>query len=74
MTVFIAIAAICIIVTGGWVAVRLAPWSAPISGCVGLLVALLGVFGGSLRVMGFGAGLFVFSAVLFVLGGGMENR
>lgn len=70
----ILIFAAFMLVPVGWVAVRLAPWAAPIPGVLGLVLALAGVSAGSARLGLYGGGLFAFSAVMFCLGGGMRDR
>lgn len=57
-----------------WIAVKLAPWSAPITGLLGLVIAWAGMNAGSGMASLFGGGLFLFSAVMFFLGGGMRGR
>lgn len=57
-----------------WGLLKLAPWSAPLSAMAGFALLVLGAYEGSPRTMGFGAGLFAFSAAIFVIGGGMNGR
>ena len=63
-----------IVVPLGWIALKLAPWSAPITGLIGLVVGWAGCTAHSDNTSLFGGGLFLFSAILFVLGGGMRGR
>ena len=57
-----------------WLMIRAAKWSAPVSGLLGLAILSVGVTAQNTTLMKFGCGLFVFSAILFVLGGGMKGR
>lgn len=57
-----------------WLAMKFAPWSAPISGVIGLVILALGINAGAHEVSLFGFGLFAFSALVFTAGGGMEGR
>ena len=69
----LVIAAIFVVVPLVWVLLKMARWSAPLSGTVGLLILGASVAVESTRGMGFGAGLFVFSAISLVAGGSMEE-
>ena len=57
-----------------WLLLRVSKWSAPVAGVIGLAILSVGVTSQSVSALKFGAGLFVFSSVLFVLGGGMKGR
>jgi hypothetical protein len=57
-----------------WIALKFAPWAAPLSGVLGLIVGTVSVFVESSHGMQWGFGLFGFSSLLFVLGGGMAGR
>jgi len=56
-----------------WLMVQLAKWSAPLSGVAGLALGVTGVYVGHPGLMGWGFGLFGFSALLFVIGGGTRR-
>lgn len=71
--------ALCMVVgafgiTFCWLLLKMARWSAPLSGLVGLLIWWGALYLGSFRAEWFGAGLFGFSMLLFLLGGGMRGR
>ena len=53
---------------------RLLPWSAPVAGSVGFLFYVASFEIGFGRGMRFFGGLFAFSLVLFVIGGGLRGR
>ena len=74
MLIFLGTLAVFIGITICWLLLKMARWSAPLSGSVGFLMFMASLYGGSYRGMGFGGGLFAFSLLLFVLGGGMEGR
>lgn len=57
-----------------WIALKVAPWSAPITALVGLVITWAGCNTRADSAALFGGGLFLFSSVLFVLGGGMRGR
>lgn len=57
-----------------WVMIRTAKFSAPLTAVLGLAILSVGVASQSGELTKFGGGLFVFSSVLFVLGGGMKDR
>jgi hypothetical protein len=57
-----------------WVMIRIAKFSAPITACLGLTLLCVGVPSQHWELTKFAAGLFVFSSVLFILGGGMKGR
>lgn len=57
-----------------WAMIRTAKFSAPITACVGLAVLSVGITSEKLGLVTYGGGLFLFSSVLFVLGGGMRGR
>jgi hypothetical protein len=57
-----------------WLALKFAPWSAPVSGVIGLVILTMGLIAGAHEVSLFGFGLFVFSALVFTAGGGMVGR
>lgn len=57
-----------------WVMIRTAKFSAPIPACLGLTLLAVGVPSQHWGLVKFGGGLFIFSSVLFVLGGGMKGR
>jgi hypothetical protein len=56
-----------------WLMVQLAKWSAPLSGVAGLALGVTGVYVALPGLMSWGFGLFGFSALLFVFGGGMKR-
>ena len=74
MLIFFGTLAAFIGTTICWLLLKMAPWSAPVSGLVGFLIFMGSLHADSYRGMGFGGGLFAFSALLFVLGGGLEGR
>jgi xanthosine utilization system XapX-like protein len=57
-----------------WLMVKLAKWSAPVTALIGLAIVSVGVTAQNFGLMKFGSGLFAFSAILFILGGGMRDR
>jgi hypothetical protein len=57
-----------------WLMVKLAKWSAPVTALIGLAIVSVGVTAQNFGLMKFGGGLFAFSAILFILGGGMRDR
>lgn len=57
-----------------WILLKIAPWSAPLSAMAGFGLFVLGAYTNNSRMMGFGAGLFAFSVIVFVAGGGMNGR
>lgn len=59
---------IMVAVVVGYLMILAAKWTAPLSGAAGFFITIMGLYGHSLRMMGFGAGLFVFSAFLFIKG------
>lgn len=71
--VFALIALSFIVVPLIWIFMKIAPWAAPVTALIGLVIAFVGLYT-SLEVAGFGLGLFIFSSVLFVSGGGMDGR
>lgn len=70
MKALLVTSAIFAVVTLGWVMLRMSRWSAPLSGTVGLVLAVLGAYANAASLMAFGGGLFLFSTLLFVLGSG----
>lgn len=71
---YLYVIAAFIIIPLTWVALKFAPWAAPLSGVLGLGVGTLSVFAEYPLGMQWGFGLFGFSALLFLLGGGMAGR
>ena len=66
---------VMVVVTGIYVLLKLSAWgAAPLAGTLGVVILVLATHLASPRGMLFGAGLFAFSAALFVLGGGMRDR
>lgn len=62
-----------VVIPVGWLLLRMARFSAPVSAAVGVLIVFVAVHVGSLRALGFGVGLFAFSTLLFVIGGGAHG-
>lgn len=62
-----------VVIPFGWLLLRMARFSAPVSAAVGFLIVFVAVYVGSPRALGFGIGLFSFSTLLFVLGGGARG-
>lgn len=61
---------VMVAIATGWLMIQAARWTAPLSAAAGFIILVIGVYSHSLRAMGFGVGLFVFSAILFAKGGG----
>ena len=66
--------AVLVVVPVGWVLLAMARWSAPVSAAVGLLILWGAAYLDWDRGMAYGGGLFLFSTLLFVVGGGLRGR
>ena len=66
--------AIFFIVPVLWVMFKMAKWSAPLSFIAGLAVLVIGTHLDKIRMMTFGVGLMVFSALLFTANGASRGR
>lgn len=64
----------CMAVPVTWIILKFAPWSMPLPFICGAVAVFFGVQLHSDTVLAFGAGMCVFSTVLFVLGNGMKGR
>jgi hypothetical protein len=71
---FIYFAAAFIVIPLVWVSLKFAPWAAPLSGVLGLAVGVVSTSLGFYEGMKWGFGLFGFSMIVFLLGGGMRGR
>lgn len=67
---------ICLIVGVMWVCMKLMPWSGPLAAAAGFGIFVLSVYQTPTdgKMMGFGFGLFCFSALLFTLSNANNNR
>ncbi len=59
--------ATCIIVTFAWLMLKLARFTTPVSGSIGLLVFGLGLKLNNDRIIAFGGGLLIFSLVMLAI-------
>ena len=57
-----------------WLMIHAAKWSAPVTALLAVAIMSVGTTAMNMTVLKFGGGLFVFSSVLFILGGGMKGR
>ena len=71
---YLYVIAAFIIIPLTWIALKFAPWSAPLAGVLGLGVGVVSTLTGYPLGMQWGFGLFGFSSIVFLLGGGMAGR
>lgn len=72
MSVWTFIAAVFLGIPACWLGLVMSKWSAPIACAVGFFLFVAGVYTANGRLMGYGAGLFGFCSLIFIVAGHLD--